>query len=59
MDQYCPCEAEKAAHMTAISDVRREWMGVEPTAACAVQPATGFEDRGSHRAPTTPTASEE
>ena len=32
----------------------REWMGVEPTAACAVQPATGFEDRGSHRAPTTP-----
>ncbi len=31
-------------------------MGVEPTAACAVQPATGFEDRGSHRAPTTPTS---
>jgi hypothetical protein len=33
----------------------REWMGVEPTAARSARPATGFEDRGSHRAPTTPT----
>ena len=32
----------------------REWMGVEPTAACSAQPATGFEDRGNHRATTTP-----
>jgi len=30
-------------------------MGVEPTAARSARPATGFEDRGSHRAPTTPT----
>jgi hypothetical protein len=29
-------------------------MGVEPTAARSARPATGFEDRGSHRAPTTP-----
>ena len=32
----------------------REWMGVEPTAARSARPATDFEDRGSHRAPTTP-----
>ena len=24
-------------------------MGVEPTAACSVQPATGFEDREAHQ----------
>ncbi len=29
-------------------------MGVEPTAARSVRPATGFEDRGAHRDPTTP-----
>ncbi len=29
-------------------------MGVEPTAACSAQPATGFEDRGAHRDTTTP-----
>ncbi len=29
-------------------------MGVEPTAARSARPATGFEDQGSHRAPTTP-----
>ncbi|GEM_PF-4005199 len=32
----------------------REWMGVEPTAARSARPATGFEDRGAHRDPTTP-----
>ena len=37
-----------------LCDKRREWMGVEPTAARSARPATGFEDRGSHRAPTTP-----
>jgi len=39
----------------ALGSVWREWMGVEPTAARSARPATGFEDRGSHRAPTTPT----
>ena len=34
---------------------RREWMGVEPTAACSAQPATNFEDWGTHRGTTTPT----
>ena len=34
---------------------RREWMGVEPTAACSAQPATNFEDWGAHRDTTTPT----
>ena len=29
-------------------------MGVEPTAARSARPATGFEDRGAHRDPTTP-----
>ncbi len=29
-------------------------MGVEPTAARSARPASGFEDRGSHRATTTP-----
>ncbi len=29
-------------------------MGVEPTAACSVQPATDFEDRGAHQDTTTP-----
>ncbi len=29
-------------------------MGVEPTAARSARPADGFEDRGSHRATTTP-----
>ena len=29
-------------------------MGVEPTAACSAQPATGFEDQGTHRDTTTP-----
>lgn len=33
---------------------RREWMGVEPTAACSAQPATNFEDWGTHRGTTTP-----
>ena len=33
---------------------RREWMGVEPTAACSAQPATGFEDQGIHQDTTTP-----
>ncbi len=32
----------------------REWMGVEPTAACSAQPATNFEDWGAHRDTTTP-----
>lgn len=32
----------------------REWMGVEPTAARSARPASDFEDRGSHRATTTP-----
>jgi hypothetical protein len=31
-------------------------MGVEPTAARSVRPATDFEDRGAHRDPTTPQA---
>lgn len=35
----------------------REWMGVEPTAAYSVQPATGFEDQGNHRVTTTPLGS--
>ncbi len=30
-------------------------MGVEPTAACSAQPATGVEDQGIHRDTTTPT----
>jgi hypothetical protein len=34
--------------------MRREWMGVEPTAARSARPATGFEDRGIHRDTTTP-----
>ena len=34
--------------------VRRGWMGVEPTAARSARPASDFEDRGSHRATTTP-----
>jgi hypothetical protein len=34
--------------------IRRGWMGVEPTAARSARPADGFEDRGSHRATTTP-----
>ena len=29
-------------------------MGVEPTAARSARPASGFEDRGGHRATTTP-----
>ena len=35
---------------------RREWMGVEPTAACSAQPATNFEDWGAHRDTITPVA---
>ena len=34
---------------------RREWMGVEPTAARCARPANGFEDRSIHRDTTTPT----
>ena len=30
-------------------------MGVEPTAACSAQPATSFEDWGTHRDTITPT----
>jgi hypothetical protein len=30
-------------------------MGVEPTMASSSLPINGFEDRGDHRAPTTPT----
>lgn len=33
---------------------RREWMGVEPTEAGTTPPSNGFEDRGTHRGPTTP-----
>ena len=33
---------------------RREWMGVEPTAARSGRPATDFEDQGIHRDTTTP-----
>ena len=33
---------------------KREWMGVEPTAVCFAQPATGVEDRGIHRNTITP-----
>jgi hypothetical protein len=29
-------------------------MGVEPTAACSAQPATSFEDWGTHQGTTTP-----
>jgi len=35
----------------------RGWMGVEPTSAGYTPPLTGFEDRGGHRAPYTPTES--
>jgi len=38
----------------AVAKTVREWMGVEPTAARSVRPATDFEDRGAHRGPTTP-----
>ena len=33
---------------------RREWMGVEPTAARSARPATDFEDQGTHQGTTTP-----
>ena len=31
-------------------------MGVEPTVAVYLTPTDGFEDRGAHRGPTTPTS---
>ena len=34
---------------------RRGWMGVEPTADASEAPATGVEDRETHRDLTTPT----
>jgi hypothetical protein len=36
---------------------RRGWMGVEPTADASEAPATGFEDRETHRDLTTPVCS--
>ncbi len=43
---------ERARHLAGAWHVtvrRREWMGVEPTAAACAAPATGFEDRAAHR----------
>jgi hypothetical protein len=50
-----PTLSVESIETSEASAIRRGWMGVEPTAARSARPASDFEDRGSHRATTTPT----